>query len=58
METNHIKCPIPLPKTKHMKKKVLKDLNVFVQKNYGKDWDDGFTTNHIPEYKVYEDKYC
>ena len=24
----------------------------------GKDWDDGFTAQHMPDYKVYEDKYC
>ena len=22
------------------------------------EWDDGFTNSHLPDYKVYEDKYC
>jgi hypothetical protein len=24
----------------------------------GRDWDDGFAIQHMPDYKVYEDKYC
>jgi hypothetical protein len=52
-----MRYPLPLPKSKHKKKRVIV-VHLNANQVLTKEWDDGFANQHIPDYKVYEDKFC
>eukprot|EP00347_Sterkiella_histriomuscorum_P021246 403334687 len=55
VDVNLQKMRAPLPVSKHKKKRI--QVNAGSGSN-GRDWDEGFTSQNMPDYKVYEDKYC